>query len=274
MYKRAFTLIELLVVISIIALLIAILLPALSSVREGAKVTQCLTQVRSFNQAILAYEADNLTVPPISEKFNGKNSPATGASSRVWMDIVRDEGYFGVGEDSPNRTCPIVLRDTVQHQQNSGFTQDGMFSYNMNATLDGWDNSRGSAEAFDAEPRSTAEVKDTSNTLLVGERYFTSDEIGGKNQRLRAFARIWNDTGVPHVESEITDGSGNAGITITGQFFPFRRGTINIGFVDGSARSEKGEMTSAGPANDGSDWENEDLQLDYADQLNDGDAST
>lgn len=58
-YKReAFTLIELLVVIAIIAILLGILLPSLSRVRESAKRTRCATQIRQVGTALYAYAAD------------------------------------------------------------------------------------------------------------------------------------------------------------------------------------------------------------------------
>jgi len=63
----AFTLIELLVVISIIALLVSILLPALNAARDIAKRVMCSADQRSIGLAFHNYSYDNKgTIPPMS----------------------------------------------------------------------------------------------------------------------------------------------------------------------------------------------------------------
>jgi prepilin-type N-terminal cleavage/methylation domain-containing protein len=63
-HKRAFTLIELLVVISIIALLIGILLPALGAARRTARQMQNSTQVRGIHSALVLFSQGNNTYYP------------------------------------------------------------------------------------------------------------------------------------------------------------------------------------------------------------------
>lgn len=59
MKKRAFTLIELLVVISIIAVLMSILIPALSKVRKQGKILVCANNERQLTLAMSVYASDN-----------------------------------------------------------------------------------------------------------------------------------------------------------------------------------------------------------------------
>ena len=126
--KRAFTLIELLVVISIIALLIAILLPALSQARYSALRTECAANQRQLSTLVYSYAVDNKGELPRGGRDNekivkGERSYVehTPFISSVLHDYVLEnagasdnptrgaDGYYDTGT-SPILDCPSYSR--------------------------------------------------------------------------------------------------------------------------------------------------------------------
>jgi prepilin-type processing-associated H-X9-DG protein/prepilin-type N-terminal cleavage/methylation domain-containing protein len=90
--RRAFTLVELLVVVGIVAVLVAMLMPALSHAREQAERLRCVANLRSLGQALTLYVSKSGCYPL------GDEHPGAGQYAlwpvRLWDLLDRNRNVF------------------------------------------------------------------------------------------------------------------------------------------------------------------------------------
>ena len=108
---HAFTLIELLVVVSIIALLVSILLPALGSAREAARMTICATNLRTVGMAIIYYADDNDNFLPPGFGYHGMPDVpnASWQDKNYWVTAISEyikSSYHTSENSSSVMHCP------------------------------------------------------------------------------------------------------------------------------------------------------------------------
>ncbi len=219
--RVGFTLIELLVVISIIALLISILLPALGAARRNAMMMKCLSQQKQIVTAMYGYMGDHKDYMP----------PAYSRVNRPYNEIIAlylgDESINAKGRGWGGQTivCPS---DSIERTPWAGESDvlDPRRSYSINGSLLTAEIGSGAARARYAIRIS--EVPVPAKTVFTGEWHYVANRansldcvIIGENIALSPNREKYNYW--PH--PAYTTSGGN--------------GLNNLSFLDGHCQSVK-----------------------------------
>jgi len=143
--RGGFTLVELLVVIGIIAVLISILLPTLSSARQAAKNVQCLSNLRQIGTACVMYmQANKGVCPPFRFESTAQAGWTPGG---FWANFLSEQHYLkgNAGLGSNVFLCPNSIDELETNfwiSPPSRTANCGYFLYQGSAYANGVDTSQ------------------------------------------------------------------------------------------------------------------------------------
>jgi prepilin-type N-terminal cleavage/methylation domain-containing protein/prepilin-type processing-associated H-X9-DG protein len=145
--RKAFTLIELLVVISIIAVLVALLLPALGRAKEAGRGTACLSNLRQIGIGLQVYVGDsNNRLPSMSDIYPGVTNEFPGPDM-VLSNQLGNLNVLRCPSDKWRADKPLPF----PQKPPTYFSQTGS-SYAWNTLLNGQDAEHLSALGLKVDP--------------------------------------------------------------------------------------------------------------------------